>query len=337
MTPSVTVLIPRDPLLRPCLDPVSDALHACGYNVVRPASLAPSDWSAQLTAADVVVLTPRTRFAAPELRAAARLKGIVFPTIGVEALDLDAATAHGIAVGFGATPEAVDSMAEANVFLIAGLLLDFQSKSRALRERGWRDGTVTARMVRGKMIGFVGFGRIARSTLHRLAAWRIRAQYFDPYVDGPVEGAVKSPDLASLLRTSDVVNLQVNLTAETRGMIGAAELAMMRRDAFLVNTSRGGAVDEAALAHALQNNMIAGAALDTFETEPLPAASPLRELDNVWLTPHNIGHTLELQQSFVPATIENVVRIGRGEPPLYFRNPETGDRWRQRLARLASA
>src|SRR5262249_31733097 len=116
-------------------------------------------------------------------------------------------------------------------------------------------------------------------------------------------------------------------------MIGESELAMMRSDAFLVNTARGGAVDEDALARVLGERRIAGAALDTFANEPLPATSPLRKLDNVWLTPHNIGHTIELQQSFVPATVENVRRICDSEQPLYFRNPEVAERWRARLSK----
>jgi phosphoglycerate dehydrogenase-like enzyme len=340
MTQSAVVVIPLDVPLRPCLDPVSESLTARGHEVRRPNSLSPADWRDLLGDADAIVLTPRTAFSAEDLAAAPNLKGIVFPTIGVEALDLAAATKHGIAVGVGATREAVESMAEANALLIAALLLDFKAKEQVLRQRGWRDGTVKARMVRGRTIGFVGFGRIARATLQRLLPWGVRAQFYDPYVD-PSEAALRSvvkvSNLAELLQTSDVVNLQVELTAETKGMIGAAELAKMRSDAFLVNTARGGAVDETALARALRERRIAGAALDAFATEPLPMTSPLRDLDNVWLTPHNIGHTIELQHSIVHATIENVLRICSGEPPCYFRNPEVVDRWRARLADLAKA
>jgi D-3-phosphoglycerate dehydrogenase len=101
-----------------------------------------------------------------------------------------------------------------------------------------------------------------------------------------------------------------------------------------VNTARGAVVDEAALANALCEGTIAGAALDAFAAEPLAPDSPLRRLDNVILTPHNIGHTLELQESFIPATCENVVRIARGDPPLYFKNPQVLPKWRVRLARL---
>jgi phosphoglycerate dehydrogenase-like enzyme len=332
------VIVPQDQLLAPSLDPVAAKLAAAGHEVWRPPqSLAPAAWSDELVRADVVVLTPRTRFASAEIAAAKRLKGIVFPTIGVEALDLAAADAAGLAVGNGATVEAIESMAEANVMLMAALLLDLPGKSRALKHGGWRDGTVRARMMRGKTIGFVGFGRIARATLAMLANWSVRAIFFDPYVDrdaASLDGATPAGDLAALLRSSDIVVVLVDLTAETHGMIGAAELAMMGRDAYLVNTARGAVVDETALAHALREGIIAGAALDAFALEPLASDSPLRRIDNVILTPHNIGHTRELQESFVPATYENVVRIVRGEPPLYFKNPQVLPKWQERLARL---
>jgi phosphoglycerate dehydrogenase-like enzyme len=129
------IIVPIDRMLAPCLDPVADQLAAAGYRVVRPATDASLGWP-ELAGADVAVLTPRTKFAGPEIAAAHRLKGIVFPTIGVEALDLDAADAAGLAVGNGATTEAIESMAEANVMLMAALLLDLPGKSRALRERG---------------------------------------------------------------------------------------------------------------------------------------------------------------------------------------------------------
>jgi phosphoglycerate dehydrogenase-like enzyme len=340
------IIVPIDAMLAPCLDAVAERLAAAGYRVARPDTDTPAGWPA-LASAAVAVLTPRTKFADPEIAVARRLKGIVFPTIGVEALDLAAADAAGLAVGNGATAEAIESMAEANVMLMAALLLDLPGKTRALRERGWRDGTVRARTMRGRTIGFIGFGRIARATLRRLANWGVNATYFDPHVGEGVREDVREDtareaqatriaDLATLLRTSDIVNVLVELTAQTHGMIGTAELAMMRRDAYLVNTARGAVVDEAALAQALRDGVIAGAALDAFATEPLAAASALRTLDNVILTPHNIGHTRELMESFVPATYENVVRIAAGEPPLHFKNPQVLPKWRERLERLGA-
>lgn len=329
----LVAIVPQDRLLGSSLDEVARRLAKDGVEVLRPAAAAPEDWGDDLARADVIALTPRTAFARREMDAAPRLKGVAFPTIGVEALDLDAANRVGLAVGFGATPELVESMAEANVLLFAALLLDLPGKQRSLRESGWRDGSVSARMLRGKTVGFVGYGRIARATVARLAGWGVRPVFYDPHVaaDGSAE---KIAGLATLLRISDVVTILVELTPRTVGLIGADELRLMKPDAFLVNTGRGQVVDQDALIRCLAARQIAGAALDAFAIEPLAAGSPLRALDNVILTPHNIGHTQEQVASFADATYENMIRIARGEPPLYFKNPQVLDAWRARLARL---
>lgn len=331
------VLVPNDPRLNTCLDPVAETLAASGIEVRRPVSLSPPDWGNDIPRAAAIVLTPRTLFSRRELDAAKSLRGIAFPTIGVEALDLAAATELGIAVGFGATDQAVASIAEANVMLIAAMLLGLDRKARALREEGWRAGSITGRMVQGRVIGCVGFGRIARATIHRLANWGVSVRYFDPYIDPatvPADFAARCETLDAVLRDSDVVLVMAELTPETEGMIGEAQLRLMRKDAILVNTARGAVVDEAALARALAERRIAGAALDAFAVEPLPDGSPLRRLDNAMLTPHCIGHTMELHESFVPATLANVTRILRGEAPLYFKNPQVLQHWKARMQRL---
>jgi len=117
-------------------------------------------------------------------------------------------------------------------------------------------------------------------------------------------------------------------------MLGERELALMKPSAYLVNTSRGEAIDEGALYRALKEKRIAGAALDSFTVEPLPDDSPLRGLDNVILTPHMVGHTQDVFASFPPAAVENITRILSGEPPLYCKNPEIIPAWRRRLARI---
>ena len=196
------IIVPIDRMLAPCLDPVADQLVAAGCQVARPATEAPLGWP-ELAGIDVAVLTPRTKFAGPEIAAAPRLKGIVFPTIGVEALDLAAADAAGLAVGHGATTEAIESMAEANVMLMAALSLDLPGKSRTLRERGWRDGTVRARMMRGRTIGFVGFGRIARATLGNLMDLKAaEAELAADIVEALVVALGELP-LGPLLQTAD--------------------------------------------------------------------------------------------------------------------------------------
>jgi D-3-phosphoglycerate dehydrogenase len=332
------VLIPHDRLLAPCLDPVAAELAARGFEVLRPTSPAAAAWRHELARAEIVALTPRHNFARADLAACPRLRGIVFATIGVEALDLDAADEMGIAVGFGLTNEMITGMAEANVVMIAAALLDLPRKQASLRLNGWRDGTLRARQIAGKTIGFVGFGRIARATLRRLAGWDVAAMYYDPHVAPPTGFEIaRAADLGMLLRASDAVVIMADLRAETRGMIGEPQLAMMKRDAVLVNAARGAVIDEDALARALEQGVVAGAALDAFAVEPLPQSSRLRALDNVLLTPHNLGHTLEQQAAAIPAMVSNIVAIARGEAPPAFKNPHVLEAWRARLARLTAA
>ena len=125
--------------------------------------------------------------------------------------------------------------------------------------------------------------------------------------------------------------MHLPLTPETRGLLGPAELAGMKRDAYLINTSRGGIVDEVALAAALANGTLAGAAIDVFEAEPPPANHPLRGLENVILTEHTVGCTRQLFSSLVPTAVENVARIVSGQEPLHVCNRDVLERWRARV------
>jgi phosphoglycerate dehydrogenase-like enzyme len=134
-------------------------------------------------------------------------------------------------------------------------------------------------------------------------------------------------ELDALMRTSDVVVVLASLNPDTRGLIGAERLRLMKPTAILVNTARGAIVDEAALAAALHNRAIAGAALDCFATEPLPAGSPLRGLPNAILTPHMIGHTIEAHHSLEVATRENLDLVLSGKPPRYVVNPAVLPAW----------
>src|SRR2546428_595569 len=224
--------------------------------------------------------------------AAPPLRALGSTVIGGETLDKDAGNDLGPTVGPGALPENHPGVSEATVMLIAARLLDLPGKSTLLRTNAPRPPQMKARMVRGKTIGLIGMGRTARGVVERLAGWDVRLQAHDPYVSQQAAPAgVHMVDLPTLLRTSDVVSVHVTLTSETRHMLGDAELRLMQPHAYLVNTARGGAIDEQALYRVLRDGMIAGAALDVFEEEPLALASPLRTLDNVMLTPHMIGHS----------------------------------------------
>ena len=142
--------------------------------------------------------------------------------------------------------------------------------------------------------------------------------------------AMTRVDLDVLLKTSDIVVVLAALNPETRGMISAEKLGLMKASAILVNTARGQIVDENALCDVLKNGRIAGAALDCFEVEPLPLESPLRTLPNVILTPHMIGHTYDAHHSLEMATRDNIARVIAGQQPRYVRNPEVLPAWIKR-------
>ncbi len=348
--PQSTVFIAQDFMLVDILDDIAARLEARGIRVIRgPESkagmkvqFARERWQEWFGEADVAMFSSRSICSRELLEWAPRLVGVVNPTIAVETVDVAAATERGIIVGHGATPENFNSMAEATIMLMLMCLYNPMATSDVLHGRRPRPRptpqAMWAQMMMGRTVGLVGFGRIARGVAERLRGWNARILTADPYVKPEsVPSYVELAPLDTVLGQSDVVAILVTITPETRAMIGERELALMKPSAFLVNTARGEAVDEAALARALAQRRIAGAALDSFHVEPLPLESPLRQLDNVFLTPHMVGHTKEVFFSFPPAAEESICRVLAGEPPLYCKNPEVIPRWRGRLAGLGRA
>lgn len=284
---------------------------------------------------DLIIVSPVSVCSREIMEFAPKLKGIMSPVIGVETIDVNAATELGIVVGHGATPENFLGIAESTVMFMTVLSLDLHFKEANLRNNDPRPMQLKARSIRGKKIGLVGMGRIARAVVDRLAGWECDIQYFDPYVpQNKAPAGATAVDLDTLMSTSDIVSLHVTVTDESRHMIGERELRLMKPTAYLVNTARGAAMDEAAVYRVLKEGAIAGAGLDAFEVEPLPVDSPLRELDNVILTPHMAGHTHEVMASLPVAMLENARRILRNEAPLYVKNPEVLPKWKERLKKL---
>jgi phosphoglycerate dehydrogenase-like enzyme len=190
-----------------------------------------------------------------------------------------------------------------------------------------------AHMLKGSTIGLIGYGRIARAIVRRLAAWDVKLL---SHTRSPsAEEGVAFVGLDELLAQSDVVSVHVPLTPETRNLLNAERLGRMKPSAILVNLARGGIVDEAALARLMRDGRIAGAALDVFANEPLPKDDPLNGLSNTILTPHIVGHTVESTQSLVDCTADNVACMLAGQPPRHLINPDVlqtwRDRWRNRV------
>jgi phosphoglycerate dehydrogenase-like enzyme len=214
------------------------------------------------------------------------LRAVVRFGSGTDNVDLDAARARGVSVA--ATPGAnARSVAELTIGLLLALARHLVVHDRQVRSGSWsrQMGTELA----GRRLGVVGYGAVGRRVAAIARAMDMEVVATDPQV---TEADVRLVDLDTLLATADVVTLHAPLDDSTRGMIGAAELGRMRRHALLVNTSRGGLVDERALADALAAGRIRGAAADAFEHEP-PAGSPLLALDNFVASPHAGGATVQ--------------------------------------------
>jgi phosphoglycerate dehydrogenase-like enzyme len=326
------------------LDRTAGALSLEGHHVIRgPADdggrlrrYTQSERAELINTADVAVFTTRHECSSALLAGASRLRGVCYPVTGVETLDVAAASELGIIVGHGAVSENAVGMAEATLMLMLMLLYDVEGNIARMRSGAWRRPMPVSRQMAGKTVGLIGFGRIAREVAVRLVPFKARVLTYSPRArveDLPED--VAKVDLPALLRESDVVSVLTSLTNETRHMIGARELQMMKREAWLVNTGRGEIVEEGALFEVLQARRIAGAALDAFATEPLPQDSPFRALDNVILTPHSVGHTVEGVGAIEPALLENIRRILLDQLPLICKNPQAEPAWRQRLHRLA--
>jgi phosphoglycerate dehydrogenase-like enzyme len=210
-------------------------------------------------------------------------------------------------------------MAESIALFILALSHNLVLKDRWVREGRWADSAGLLGMEpRDRVLGTIGAGGIATEAVRLLRAFGFaRMLAFDPYLDPAKLEAmgVEPAGLDELLRQSHYVVVNCPLNAETRGLICEKELALMRPDAFLINTARGPIVEEAALIRVLEKRSIRGAALDVFEREPLPADSPLLRLDNVILTPHSIGWTEELFRDMGKICSGGALAVYHGEPP----------------------
>jgi phosphoglycerate dehydrogenase-like enzyme len=337
------IFICGDTGLGDLLAPAAASLTADGHTVVRGPmnsvgqlrGYTPEECAALIADADLAVFTGRHDCSRALLASGTRLRGVCSPVTGVESIDLDAAAELGIIVGHGAVRGNVLGVAEATVMLMLMLFYDVETNTHLMKSGRWRRKGHNSRQFEGATIGLIGFGRIAREVAHRLAAFNVRILTASPRArPEDLPPGVTKVGLDELLAESDLVSVLTGLTPSTRHMIGAAQLARMKPTSFLVNTARGEVIDEAALFEALRDRRIAGAALDTFTVEPLPADSPLRTLDNVILTPHCVGHTVEGWNELSAALVENSRHILAGRLPRYCKNPEIEPAWRDRLRRI---
>jgi D-3-phosphoglycerate dehydrogenase len=285
-------------------------------------------------AADVVLASHLEPISRPVLSAAERLQLVIVPFIGVDKIDVPAATELGVLVANSPTPENFIAVAEAAVGLVLMLLKRVKHNESKLRRGAWAQREDRGDVLFGKTIGIVGLGRIGSRVARRLAGWDVRLLASDPYVDPAraAEVGVTLVDLPTLLAEADVVTLHPSLTAQTRRMIGEKQLRAMKPTALLINTARGEVADEEAVARAVGERWIAGAALDAFTQEPLPADSPLRRVDpeRMILTPHNIAHSEAGRRANLALALEQILAVARGEVPAHVIDEAAIPRWRTR-------
>jgi phosphoglycerate dehydrogenase-like enzyme len=253
----------------------------------------------------------------PKLRVIARMG------LGYDRVDVAAASEVGVLVSI--TPGTLEpAVAEWTVTHILAVRRRLLMADRAVRAGRWKLPQVISPSLFGATVGLIGLGRIGREVVKRLAGFGCTIIGTDPIADPREwrEQGVDVVDLEALLEQSDVVSLHVPLSDTTRGMIGAKELARMRRSAVLINTSRGGLIDEAALAAAIQEGRLAGAGLDVFAEEPLAVSSPLCGLNDVVLTGHIAYATEVAARAAAQGAIDAVVKLAGGQVPVGALNPE---------------
>jgi (S)-sulfolactate dehydrogenase len=223
--------------------------------------------------------------------------------VGLDNIDVAACAARGIEV-IPATGANAESVAEYVVAAAMVLLRGAFSSTRAVEAGTWpRQMLSQGREAAGKVMGIVGYGNIGQLTARKAEALGMVVASYDVVAAG-----ASARDLDSLLAQSDVVSLHLPLTPQTRGLLDAKRLALMKRDAVLINTARGGIVDEAALAAMLREGRLGGAALDVFEHEPLAAGSPLAGAPRLLLTPHIAGVTVESNERVSALIAERVAQ-----------------------------
>jgi len=285
----------------------------------------------------IMVLTPRVT--ADSIANSKDLLAIGRFGVGFDNVDVGACTRNDVLATI--TVGAVDrSVAEATVGWMLALTHHMLVKDRLTRSDRWNDRSqYMGRELRDRTLGVIGLGGIGQSLISLLNGFGMRQPIaFDPFAPDEVfrKTGARSVDLEELLRTADFVSLHCPLNEKTRGLIGKNELQLMKPDAYLLNTARGGIVDEDALFEALSNRRIAGAAIDCFESEPLIGHHRFCELDNVVLAPHSIAWTDELFRDIGRTACQNMYSLSIGCRPIGVLNPELFAResFREKWARV---
>ncbi|MBM3821607.1 MAG: hydroxyacid dehydrogenase [Verrucomicrobia bacterium] len=292
-------------------------LKASGAEVLVPPKLGPltvPELLPQLPGVDAV-LASMDHFKAELLRApeAASLKMISRWGVGYDAIDVPAATEQGIMVAY--TPGLLnDAVADYAFSLLLGVARRLAEGHESMKQGLWK--SAWGHDVHGKSLGLIGCGRIGQAMAKRARGFDMRILAYDIAPNAEAEKlGIRFVDLDTLLEQSDFVSLHASLTPDNRGLLNETRLRKMKSTAYLINTARGALVDEAALVKVLQEGVLAGAAVDAFAVEPLPADHPLRSTPRLLLTPHQASFTRETGEKVSMAAAEAIVNAMQGRRP----------------------
>ena len=271
---------------------------------------------------DALVVRSQTRVDAELLAAASpRLSVVGVASVGTDRIDVTAATRAGVMVVNAPTGNTV-AAAEHTMALMLALLRRIPSADASVRRGEWERARFIGAELRHRTLGVIGLGKIGKAVARRAAAFEMRVLTHDPYLTAEQadENAARMVGLPELLLRADVITVHVPLTAKTKGLIGQAEIQAMKPGAVLLNVARGGLVDETALAQALHEGHLAGAAIDVFSSEPMTADNPLRSAPNTILTPHLGASTEEAQDRVGIEMAEQLLMALSGVTPPFALN-----------------
>jgi D-3-phosphoglycerate dehydrogenase / 2-oxoglutarate reductase len=300
----------------PSLEPEHRVLAPLGVEL-RPAQCKSEDEIIELTRGADAVLNCYAKITARVIEKLDRCKIIARYGIGVDNVDLAAASKARILVT-NVPDYCIDEVSDHALALFLALERRIVAADGAVKAGAW-DVVAHAgiQRLRGQTLGLVGFGKIAKALASKVQPLGMKVRVYDPYIEPELVARYGAEAISfdRLVAEADVISVHVPLSPETRNLIGQRELARMKPTAFVINTSRGGIVDEQALAEALKAGRIGGAALDVLSVEPPPLDHPLRGLSNVILTPHLAFYSRESVIELQTKAAEEVARALKGEPP----------------------
>ncbi len=265
----------------------------------------------------LLAVPPNIQITKRIIEAGKKLKAIIRYGIGVDNIDVSAATEKGIMV-INVPDYCISEVSDHTIALMLSIIRKITQSVESTKKGEWKSTNFTASFrLEGKILGIIGFGRIGRSVASKMKPFGLEILVYDPFANKDLIESLnaKSVSLEELLQRSDIITLHCPLTGETKKIIREETLRLMKNTAYLVNTARGGLVDENALYKALKEGWIAGAALDVLEKEPPEPNNPLLSLSNVIVTPHIAWCSPEAFWHLENSVVEEVIRIFKGEKP----------------------